>query len=379
MKFLRLILKNAGRNKRRTTLTVISVAVSIFLVATMRAVIQQLGSLNRVSGGELRLVVHRNTSLGDVMPEAYEQKIAQVPGVVKVCPMNWFGGVYKEDKPKYFFAQFYVDPNTVFDVLSEFSIPADQLAAFKQERTAAVAGHKLADKFGWKLGDVIELKGAGYPVNPRLTLRGIYTGPEELSLYFQRDYVEEAMGRPGTVGSYSIRLDSPSSAARVMDAVDGMFSNSAAPTKTETEKAFQAGFVSMMGNVSGLITGIGLVVVFAITLISANTMALSARERVTEVSVMKAIGFRPGLILTLMLLESIVIAIVGGLAGALGAKVIYKYVGLEFGGFLQDFSIGPETLAFSLLISVAIGVLSGGLPAWNSSRVNIVDGLRQVG
>jgi putative ABC transport system permease protein len=380
MKYLRLIIKNAGRNKRRTLLTVLSVSVSIFLLATMRAAIVALNGMNQVSGGELRLVVRRNTSLGDSMPEAYRDKIAQVRGVSQVCPVNWFGGVYKEDKPKYFFAQFYADTNNLFDVMTDDSLPPDQLAAFKQERVAAVAGAKLAAQQGWKIGDVIELRGTIYPVDPRLILRGIFTGQGETTLYFHREYIEEALGRPGQVGTFSVRLDSAGIAPQVMQEIDGMFANSSAPTKTETEKAFQASFVSMLGNVTGLITGIGLVVVFAITLISANTMALSARERSTEVAVMKAIGFTPGLILVLVLSEAALISFAGGALGVFGARFLYQFISLDFGaGFLQDFAIGPGIIAFSLLASVVIGILSGGLPAWGAARIRIVDGLRRVG
>ncbi|HUK90969.1 MAG TPA: ABC transporter permease [Blastocatellia bacterium] len=379
MKYLRLVIRNAGRNKRRTLLTVLSISVSIFLLATMRAAIVTLNGLNRVSGGELRVVVRRNTSLGDSMPEAYRDKIAQLQGVSQVCPVNWFGGIYKEDKPKYFIAQFYVDANNIFDVMSDDTIPADQLAAFKQERMAAVAGAKVAADQGWKIGDVIELKGTIYPVNPRLILRGIFTGPDQTSFYFHREYVEEAMGRPGQVGTYFVRLDSPGIAPQVMQEIDDKFANSSAPTKTETEKAFQASFVSMMGNVTGLITGIGLVVVFAITLISANTMALSARERSTEVSVMKAIGFTPGLILTLIVSEAALISLVGGALGVFGARILYQFTTPNFGGFLQDFSISPGIIGLSLLASVALGILSGGIPAWGAARIRIVDGLRRVG
>ena len=242
MKFLRLIIKNVGRNKRRTVLTVLSVSVSVFLLATMQAVISALGGIGQLTGGEYRVVVRRNTSIADSMPEAYRQKIEQVPGVVAVYPSNWFGGIYKEDKPKYTFAQFYVDTKNLFDVQFELQISPEEKAAFQQERTAAVAGKKLADKYGWKLGDVIELKGAIYPLDPRLTLRGIYTGPQESVFYFHREYVEEAFGRPGRVGQYRVRLDSPGSAARVMEEIDSMFKNSAAPTKTETEAAFAASF-----------------------------------------------------------------------------------------------------------------------------------------
>jgi len=380
MKYLRLITKNLGRNKRRTVLTVLSVSVSVFLLATMQAVIAALGSISTLTGGEYRVVVRRNTSIADSMPEAYRQKIEQVPGVVAVCPSNWFGGIYKEDKPKYTFAQFFVDANSLFDVQLEAQISPEEKAAFQQDRTGAIAGRKLADKYGWKVGDVIDLKGAIYPLDPRLTLRGIYTGSQETNFFFHREYVEEAFGRPGRVGQYRVRLDSPGSAPRVMEEIDSMFKNSAAPTKTETEAAFAAGFISMLGNVKGLISGIGLIVVFTITLIGANTMAMSTRERFTEVAVMKALGFRPGMIFTLLLAESVLIALVGGALAAVAAKVAFQFVGLGdvLALFLQNFKITTGTIAIALGASALIGLVSGGIPAWNAARIRIVDGLRRV-
>ena len=380
MKYLRLITKNLGRNKRRTVLTILSVSVSVFLLATMQAVIAALGGISNLTGGEYRVVVRRNTSIADSMPEAYRQKIEQVPGVVASFPSNWFGGIYKEDKPRYTFAQFYVDSKSLFDVQSEIQLSPEEKAAFQQERTAAIAGKKLADKYGWKVGDVIELKGAIYPLDPRLTLRGIYTGPQENIFYFHREYVEEAFGRPGRVGQFRVRIDNPSSAARVMEEIDSMFKNSAAPTKTETEAAFAAGFISMLGNVKGLISGIGLIVVFTITLIGANTMAMSARERFTEVAVMKALGFRPRVILSLMLSESVLIALIGGVLAAVAAKVVFQFVGMGdvLALFLQNFKITTGTIAIALGASALIGLVSGGIPAWNAARIRIVDGLRRV-
>ena len=243
-----------------------------------------------------------------------------------------------------------------------------------------MVGRKLAETFGWKIGDVVELKGTGYPVDARLTIRGIFTGQQDGVLFFHREYVEEALGRPGSVGTFRVRLDSPASAARVMEQIDGMFYNSAAPTKTETEAAFAASFVSMLGNVKELIAGLGLVVVFTITLIAANTMAMSARERFTEVAVMKAVGFQPGTILGFMLSESLAISLLGGILAAIGAKVIYQFFGLGelLAGFLQDFKIDAGAIALALAVSAAIGFISGGIPAWNAARINIVDGLRRA-
>jgi putative ABC transport system permease protein len=380
MKFLRLIIRNVGRNKRRTLLTVLSVSVSVFLLATMLAVLAAFGGTTESSGGEYRLVVRRNTTLADAMPEAYEQKIQQVSGVVATSPANWFGGVYKEDKPFYTFAQFYVDPKTIFDVHPEIQISPQEKAAFQQERTAAIAGKKLFDKYGWKLGDVVELKTPYFDLNARLILRGMYTGPEEGTLFFHRAYVEEAMGRPGLVGTFRVRMDSPDSAPRVMEEIDRMFFNSTAPTKTETEAAFAASFISMLGNVKGLIAGVGLIVVFTISLIGANTMAMSARERFTEVAVMKALGFRPGTVWALILSESVLIALLGGVVGVVAAKVIYQFIGVGdmMALFLQNFKITAGTIALGLGVSALIGLVSGGIPAWTAARIKIVDGLRRV-
>jgi putative ABC transport system permease protein len=359
----------------------LSVSVSVFLLAMMLAVLAALGGTTVSNGGEYRVVVRRNTTLADAMPEAYEKKIQQVAGVVATSPANWFGGVYKEDKPFYTFAQFSVDPKTIFDVHPEIQISPEEKAAFQQERTAAIAGKKLVEKYGWKLGDVIELKSPFFDLNARLNLRGIYTGPEERTLIFHRAYVEEALGRPGLVGTYRVRLDSPDSAPRVMEEIDRMFLNSAAPTKTETEAAFVASFISMLGNVKGLIAGVGLIVVFTISLIGANTMAMSARERFGEVAVMKALGFRPGTVWALILSESILIALLGGVVGVVAAKVIYQFIGLGdmMALFLQNFKITTGTIALGLGLSALIGLMSGGIPAWKAARINIVDGLRRVG
>src|SRR5262249_18642026 len=363
MKYLRLIIKNAGRNKRRTILTMLSVAIAVFLLVTMRSVVTTLDGIGQPTGAESRLVIRRSTSLADAMPESFEGKIKQVPGVVATCPSNWFGGVYKEDKPQYFIAQFYVDPKEVFEVWPDWRLSDAERTAFQQERTAAICGRKLADKLGWKIGEVIELQGTFLPVNPRLTLRGIFDSDaqQENALYFHRAYVEEALGRPGQVGTFRILVDSPANAPRIMDAIDQMFANSSAPTKTETEAAFSAAFVSMLGNVKGLITIVGLVVVFTISLIAANSMAMTARERFTEVAVMKALGFRPGIVLSIMLSESILIALVGGVLGTIGAKVLFSFAHLESSGlpFLQNFKILPATVALSLIVSALIGLFSG--------------------
>ena len=380
MKLLPLILRNVLRNKRRTILTILSIGVSLFLISTLRTMLASLESPPLTPESAKRVVTRHQTSLGNPLPIAYRNRIQTIPGVERAIATQWFGGVYKEDKPFYTFAQFYVDPKTIFDVHPEIQISPQEKAAFQQERTAAIAGKKLFDKYGWKLGDVVELKTPYFDLNARLILRGMYTGPEEGTLFFHRAYVEEAMGRPGLVGTFRVRMDSPDSAPRVMEEIDRMFFNSTAPTKTETEAAFAASFISMLGNVKGLIAGVGLIVVFTISLIGANTMAMSARERFTEVAVMKALGFRPGTVWALILSESVLIALLGGVVGVVAAKVIYQFIGLGdmMALFLQNFKITAGTIALGLGVSALIGLVSGGIPAWTAARIKIVDGLRRV-
>ena len=380
MKYLRLIVKNAGRNKRRSVLTILSISAAIFLLAFMQGILNSFSSASELTGAERRLIVRRK-SLADSMPEAYREKIAQVPGVVAICPANWFGGIYKEDKPEYFFARFYVDAKTLFDVQSEYQISPAEKQAFQQERTAAIAGQKLAAKYGWKLGDVIELTGTFFNVNPHLTLRGIYTVPgdaPEGGLFFHREYIEEALNNPGEVGTFRIKLDSPSSAAAVMDTVDAMFKSSAWPTKTETEHAFQLGFIGMLGNIKAFIMSICLAVVFTILLVSANTMAMSIRERTREVAVLKTLGFTRNSILGLFVGEAVSLSVIGGLVGSLLCALVVGAMASQ-GGMFTGMKVTPITILAALLVAAVVGFASSFIPSYNAAKVNIVDGLRHIG
>ncbi len=332
MKLVRLMWKNAVRNKRRTVLTILSITISIFLVSTLRAVVD---SLYRPSSGSstphLRLVVHRSTSITQSLPESYRQRLQTVPGVKYLVGLTWFGGQYIDERN--FFANFAADTEDFEKVFDEYSIPPDQLAAWKSERTAALVGRKLMDKFNWQIGQRVTLKGTIYPINPEFIIRAVYTTPdqtEEDSFYFHYDYFDEALGRPGQVGSFTIKADSAESVPRIIDAVDTMFRNSAAETKTETEQAFTLGFVSMLGNVKLLLMAISAAVVFTILLVAGNTMAMSIRERTGEVAVLKTLGFRRNTVLTLLVGESLVIALLGGLLGAFGAKLAYAFIGATF-------------------------------------------------
>ncbi|MBM3790179.1 MAG: ABC transporter permease [Acidobacteria bacterium] len=380
MKYLGLLLHNLFRNRRRTVLTVTSVAASLFLVATLMTLLTELESPVETPVSALRLITRHRVSLINALPVSYRAKIAQVDGVESVIGSMWFGGVYKD--PKNFFMQFAVDTDRFFDVNADLELPEDQKKAFLEDRTGAIAGDNIAGRFGWKAGDRITLQGALFDFDAELTLRGIYSGGSDVGsiLYFHWDYFNEALGNPGFTGTFSIRARSPEDIPAIAERVDAMFINSSSPTKTETEKAFVLGFASMMGNVRLLVTSIASVVIFTIVLVAANTMAMSIRERVREIGILKALGFRRSQVLGLLLAESLILSLAGALIGAFGARLLFGGINMAAitGGFFPRFYVTPGTLALSLGIGIFVGVVSAGIPAWQAARRPVVAALREV-
>jgi putative ABC transport system permease protein len=376
---LAFIWKNITRNRRRTVLTILSIALSLFLLSTLMTVLTELGRESPDGDQHLRLVVRRASSLGDPLPESYLDKLKRTPGVRMVHTLSWFGGIYGDERN--FFANFGCDPETLFPMFNENHIPPEQLAAFKKERTAAVVGRKLAERFKWRLGDKITLQGTIYPVDLEFTLRGIYTGLDETAFFFHHAYLDEALGRPGKVGTFWLKAASPAEVPVIAERVDAMFKNSDAETKTETERAFQLGFVAMLGNIKTLIGTISSVVVFTILLVTANTMAMSIRERAREIAILKTLGFTRRRLLGLLVAESAGIALAGGLLGTLGARLFYSLVDVwkHTQGFFPIFVVEPETIAVGLLLSVLIGVGSAAVPAYRVSQQTIAHALRRTG
>ncbi len=383
MKLWRFVLKNVLRNKRRTILTVVSLAASIFIVNTLVSVLRGIENTDAGDEGHLRLIVRHKVSLTNPLPEAYWEKLKRVPHVTGVSPTSWFGGIYRDQNWDNFFARFAVDPRTYLDITGdERPIDPGQARAWVGDRRGAIAGKALVDKYGWKLGDNIAIKGDIYPADLELTLRGIFTSKvsadDEKALYFQRDYLEELAGRPGEVGSYWLKVDSAENISAVQRAVDAMFSNSEAETLTETEKQFQLGFVSMMGNVQGLLKMLSLVVGAAILMVSANTMAMAVRERTTEVAVLKALGFTPGLILGAILAESVLIALVACALGCLLSVLLFNMTGFRLPMIWWPMSLTGGTALIAVGTAVAIGLVSGLIPGISAARLRVVDGLRKV-
>jgi putative ABC transport system permease protein len=381
MGFLWLLFRNVFRNRRRTFLTVTSIAASLFLVTTLLALLENLRNPRQTPDAALRLITRHKVSLFNALPYAYRMKIAKVEGVEAVVGSMWFGGIYKD--PANFFAQFSVDTDQFFQVNPDIRIPEDQKQAFLKDRTGAIAGNTVAQRFGWKVGDRIHLKGALFQFDPELTLRGIYEGGSDDggTLFFHWEYFNEGMKNQSFTGTFSIRARSPDDVPLVAERVDALFQNATTPTKTETEKAFLLGFLSMMGNVQFLITGICSVVTFTIILVAANTMAMSIRERVREIGILKAVGFQNIQILFLFLGESVFLSLSGALIGSWAARLFFANLNLPAitGGFIQRVEVRPGILILCVGIGAMVGILAAGVPAWRASQRSCADALRRVG
>jgi putative ABC transport system permease protein len=384
MKVLKLVSKNAGRRFLRTVLTVLGLAIAVMAFAVIRTTIDAWYSDVKASSPN-RLITRNAISMVFTLPLSYKDKIAKVDGVTDISYAQWFGGIYVD--PKNFFAQLAVDPKTFFELYPEYIVPSDQMKAFLAERNAAIVGRKLADRFGWSLGDAVRLTGTIYPGDWDFVIRGIYTGAkettQELAWFFRFDYIDERMRveappRAGQVGWYVVQIDDPSQAAAISRNIDSLFKNSLAETLTETEEAFNLGFVSMgsaiiagLNIISGLVIGI-------ILLVLANTMAMTARERVSEYAVMKTLGFRPLHIVGLICGESLFIAAVGGALGLLIALPISKLIAVALSNFLPFFIIEPITFVLGALASILVGLLAAAFPSVKAIRTPIVDGLRII-
>jgi putative ABC transport system permease protein len=330
-----------------------------------------------------RVITRDRVSLSFFLPAYYRDKIRSVPGVVAVAPMTWFGGRYKDDRPENFFAQMATDPDEYMKVASDKIVPPDQLVAWQRDRAGALVDVTLADKYGWKVGDKITLLGTIFPVNPELTIRGIYQrDPPQNSLYFNAKYLEESVSWfKGQAGWYATQVAEPGDVARVSSEIDDMFRNSPLQTKTESEKAFQLDFVATLGNVKAFILGICGAVVFAILLVSANTMAMSVRGRTREVAVLKTLGFTRQRLLSLLVGEAVGLAVLGGGLGVVVAIPVIQGLTRRFValGVPLNMKVTLPTVALSLLVAAVVGFVSGYLPAYKASRMNIVEGLRHIG
>jgi putative ABC transport system permease protein len=379
MRSFRLVWANLRRKKVRTTLTIGSFAVALFLFGLLAAIRVGFRGGADAAGAD-RLDVINRVSLILPLPLSYRDRIIQVPGVANVTYATWFGGVYQNERN--FFAQFAVDKDTWFDVYADYVVSPEGREAFMRDRQACMVGRALAKRFGFKVGDRIPVRGTIWTGDWEFNVAGIYEGSrpdaDTTGMFFRADYLEEnrQFGK-GTVGGDVVKLRDPADAVRVTKAIDALFANSPFETLTQTEKAFAASFVNQMGNIELLIMTIGLVVFFTLLLVTGNTMAIAVRERSGELAVLKTIGFSDPRVMRLILAEAVLIAGQGGLVGLALAKLVLPGLtrALPMLGVLY---VSPLTFATGFLLALAVGAAAGLLPAIGAMRLKVVDALRRV-
>jgi putative ABC transport system permease protein len=379
-----LVIRNALRHKLRTALTVVGIVVAITAFGLLRTIVDAWYAGANASSSA-RLVTRSSVSLVFPLPLTYAQKIRQVDGVQAVSWMNWFGGVYITERN--FFPQFAVDPASFLDMYPEFILAPEARKAFLTDRQGAVVGRKLADQYGWKVGDQIPLRGTIYPGTWTFNLRGIYDGvdksTDQSQMFFHWDLLNEKVRkiyprRADQTGLFVVRLKDPQQAAEVSTTIDATFKNSLAETLTETEKAFQLSFVAMTETILLAIQAVSFVIVVIIMAVMANTMAMTARERGPEYATMKALGFGNGYVAGLIFAESMGIALAGGLLGIALTFPLAAWFADAMGSLFPIFFVSERTVAMQLGAAMVIGAVAAGLPAWRTARVRIIDGLRAV-
>jgi putative ABC transport system permease protein len=385
MFLLRLLLKNAFRHKLRTLLTMVGLVVAICAFGLLRTIVDAW--YNGVEGtSSTRLVTRSAISLTFPLPLAYAARIRAVEGVSSVSWSNWFGGVYITERN--FFPQFAVEPESYLALYPEYVLKDDEKHAFLRDQQGAIVGRKLAREYGWKIGDQIPLRGTIFPGTWTFTLRGIWDGAEaktdESQFLFHWKLLSETIrqrsGRNADyVGVFIVGIKDPNDAPIVSQRIDALFRNSLAETLTETEKAFQLSFVSMSEAILVAIEAVSLVIVVIIMAVMANTMTMTARERLAEYATLKALGFSPAFVVKLLFGESLVIALIGGGLGLLVTLPIAAAFAQAVGTLFPVFIVSRETMALQLLASVVVGIVAAAWPAWKMSRLNIVNGLRHVG
>jgi putative ABC transport system permease protein len=385
MESFKLAFRNALRHRLRTGLTVLGLVVAILAFGLLQTVIDAWYA-GAEGASNTRLITRNSISLVFTLPITYRDKIRRVPGVTGVSMANWFGGVYITEKN--FFPQFAVDPKTYFELYPEFLVPPEQMKEFLRDRKGAIVGRKLAREYGFKVGDVVPLRGTIYPGTWSFVVRGIYDGAEKSTdtsqLFFHWDYLNESAKRTmpkrsDSTGVYVVRIASPDQAAEVAQAIDREFRNSLAETLTETEKAFQLGFVAMTEALVVAIRIVSFLVIFIILAVMANTMAMTARERTSEYATLKALGFGPGFLGRLIFGESLVIAAVGGAVGIALTFPVANAFAAKMGTLFPVFNVSPETIWMQVAAAIVVGCAAAIVPAVRAGRVRIAEGLRAIG
>ncbi|MGQ0577451.1 MAG: ABC transporter permease [Betaproteobacteria bacterium] len=385
MYFAKLVLRNALRHKLRTGLTVLGIFVAVVAFGLLRTVVEAWFA-GAEGASNTRLITRNSISLVFSLPIAYEDRIRQIGGVVRVSRANWFGGIYVSEKN--FFPQFAVDAKSYFELYPEYLVPPEQMKAFQLDRKGCMVGRKLADIHGFKVGDVVQLRGTIFPGTWEYVVRAIYDGAEAATdtsqLFFHWDYLNETLKqtvprRANSVGVFVVGIDQSDRAAEIAGEIDRTFTNSLAETLTETEKAFQLGFVAMTEAIVIAIEIVSILVIFIIMAVMANTMAMTARERMAEYATMKALGFGPARVVSLIFGESLAIALAGMAAGVFATFPVAEWFAGRMGTLFPVFNVSQQTVAMQVAAAVTVGAVAALLPSYRAATVRIVDGLRNIG
>jgi putative ABC transport system permease protein len=392
MRFLPYIAKHLRRNWIRTASTVVAMSVCIFLFCTLETLVAAI-TWNLQSASASRLITRHSVSLVFNLPRAYRDRLAHVPGVKAVAGYNWFGGVMGlPPDPKKFFPNFAIQAEDYLPMNPEYILAPEEKAAFMADRRACIVGPDLVEKFGWKVGDIVQLTSmipvykTGKPFE--LVIRAIYhvdptrfPGTTANLMFFHYEYLDEAIGGRAGISMYKLLIEDPSQAGAISHTIDEMFENADPPTRTETEAAFRAGFVSMAGNLAVLLRSIGLAVCFTILLVTANTMSMAVRDRQTEIAVLKTLGFTSRLVMTLVLGEGLALGLLGGGLGILLSRLAIKalprmpLVGDAVAGF-PNLGLTPAVGALGMGLALFLGFVAGLFPAMGAYRSRIADTLR---
>lgn len=375
------ILKNALRNKRRATLSILSVAVSLFLLVTLLVALRELTLPPEDVGAALRVAVRNKISIANLLPARQLPIIERIPGVESVTPFTWFGGKYQNEESMTF-AQFAMNPKKLRAVFGEAKMDAAGYEAFEAERNACIIGKVTAEKYKLKVGDKITLESTVYPVTMDFKIVGVYAGTaDDRNMLFRHDYLDEASGVEGLVGMWWLKVSSAEDMPRVIDAINKAFANTSAEVRAETERAFQLGFISMWGNIRLLVTLISSAVVFTLLLVTASTMSMTIRERFRELAILKAIGYRRRELFAFILAESFGLAVAGAALGVGAAWVLYMELDAMqkvTGGIFVSFELTPKIMAIAMTVAATLGIVSSIMPSISVARMSVVNGLKTL-
>ena len=374
------IFKNALRNRRRATLTILSVAVSLFLLVTLVVALREITLPAESLGAALRLVVHNKTAIAHQLPVRQRAVIERIPGVEAVTPFTWFGGSYKNDESASF-AQFAIDPNVMRQVFVEAHMMEREILDFERVKDSCILGKITADKYHLKIGDRLALKSADFGCTLAFRIVGIYSGtPDDRNLFFHQDYLDAARGYPGTVSMWFVKVKQAADVPGVIAKIEAAFANTSAEVKAQTERAFQLSFVSRWGNIKALVISLCSAVVFTLALVSASTMSMAVRERFCELSVLKALGFRWHELLLCILAESCGLSLAGAVLGIGAACLLFNIANISelSQGIFVRFQMTPRIIGLALLVASGLGVVAGIAPGVAIARTSVVAGLKRL-